>query len=500
MAVSRRSFLKLTGVTAAASISLPQLAWMMSVQQQTDFFGAIDPVLHLVNRLTWGARPDEVEHAKSLGYEAYLEEQLYPQSIDDSQMDARLLRDVPILQLSRSQTYALTDNSYRTYLALTEGMVLRAVHSKCQLLERMVEFWTDHFNIPSDERGPDLVILHRDVLRRHALGNFRDLLFGTAQNPAMLYYLDNYLNIAEHPNENYARELMELHTLGVDGGYTEQDVREVARAFTGWTVREGTDTGFYFDPNVHDSESKTVLGHELPAGRGIEDGLHVLSIVANHPATAYYLCYKLCRRFVSDTPPLSLVESAAAIWIETHGEIIPVLRHIFLSEDFRQSAGQKLRRPLDFFIGALRASGTEFHDFYAMEHVLLELAQLPYGWHPPDGYPDVAAAWMNSSALLARWNAAMVLTHDALSNPDVQQYVTSHLMERIGQPATVGELVDAAAWQVFAAALPAALRSSFVAFVSDGEGANLAVTPHLLARKLGTLFGLLLASPLYQWR
>jgi hypothetical protein len=491
---SRRQFLKLTGgALAALAVAQPALAWMPTEQTST----AADPILHLLNRITWGPRPEEAARANQIGYEAFLDEQLNPETIDDSALDA-ILAGMPILFMNRQETHRLVDNYGRTYKALIEGMIVRAVHSRRQLQERMVEFWTDHFNIPADELSMDLIVTHREVFRKHALGNFRDLLFGSAKSPAMLYYLDNYLSNADHPNENYARELLELHTLGVDGGYTEADVKEVARALTGWTIFDGTDSGFYFDPDMHDSEAKTILGHQLPAGRGIEDGLHVLSIAANHPSTAWFICRKLCVRFVSDNPPQSLVDSAAAVWIANAGEIRPVLRHIFTSPEFLASTGQKLRRPLDFFIGALRATGTEFSEFYVMEEMLSDLAQTPFGWQPPNGYPDVAGAWMNSSGLLARWNVAMALTHGAFSDFDIG--LKPHLLERIGQPAMVGDLVDAVGQQVFAAPLPETMRAGLIAYAAGDEGESAPVTPKLISQRLGTLYGLMLASPQYQWR
>jgi uncharacterized protein (DUF1800 family) len=339
------------------------------------------------------------------------------------------------------------------------------------------------------------------VIRRHALGKFRDLLFATARSPAMLYYLDNASNVAGHPNENYARELLELHTLGVDGGYTEADVKEVARAFTGWTVHDGTADGFYFDPSAHDQEPKTLLGHQLPAGRGIEDGLHVLSILANHPTTARFLCRKLCVRFVHDTPPQSLVDGLAAVWQQSGGDLRVVLRHLFEAPEFLAGAGQKLRRPLDFLIGCLRATGAAATSYWALEEILGDLGQRPYGWFPPNGYPDAAGAWLSTSGLLARWNTAMQLTHSAYSDAGESGWgLKADLRARIGDPATVGELVDMVAAEVFGVPLGEAQRQPFVEFASDGAGATIPVTPLLLGGKLASLFGIMLASPLYQWR
>ncbi|MCB9434748.1 MAG: DUF1800 domain-containing protein [Ardenticatenaceae bacterium] len=458
-----------------------------------------DPIHHLLNRISWGPRPGEVAQAQAVGYAATLESQLDPDSIDDSEAEARLA-DIPILHLSRHDIYRL-ENDYRVWQMLLRGMIARAVTSRRQLLERMVEFWSDHFNISAEGFANEYVAFQRDVVRPHALGSFRDLLIETAKSPAMLQYLDNYVNLAEHPNENYARELLELHTLGVDGGYTETDVKEVARAFTGWTVANKTRTGFYFEPYNHDTGMKRVLGHTLPTDRGIEDGLQVLSILASHPSTAVFLSRKLCVRFVSDNPPDSLVAAVTAVWQQTQGDIKAVLRAIFLSDEFLQSAGQKLRRPLDFFIGALRATGTEIRYQWLLEEMLNELGQPPYGWHPPNGYPDVAGAWSSSGGLLARWNVAMRLTHGAYSDSQDFGYgLATPLRERIGEPQTAGELVDAVAAQVFGVPLAGSDRAAFVEYVAEGGGEETAVSPRLLGRKLGSLYGLMLASPQYQWR
>lgn len=456
-------------------------------------------LLHLLNRISYGPHPDDMAWAEEIGLEATLDEQLAPTSIDDSDAEDRL-QSLPILKLDRRAMYGLSDYEYRTQEALVMEMLTRAIYSRRQLQTRLVEFWSDHFNIPAnDEYNPDLILLQQQF-RQHALGNFRDLLLASAKSPAMLLYLDNFVNVAGSPNENYARELLELHTLGVNGGYTEIDVKEVARAFTGWTIHPKARTGFYFSPTEHDTASKQILGHTLPDNRGLEDGLHVLSILAMHPATARFVCRKLAVRFVSDDPPDGLIDRLAAVWQQHGGQIKPVLRTLFLSSEFAQSAGQKLRRPLDFFIGAMRATGTEFVDTWRLQETLNELGQMPFGWRPPNGYPDTAAAWTNTNGMLARWNVAMRLTHAAYSDPEESWGLVSHIRERVGQPNTVGELVDAIALQIFGAPLPANARPPFIEYAANGERANTPVTAHLLARKLGSLYGLMLASPLYQWR
>ena len=486
---SRRTFLKASGALLAAGLVSPSLAAANGAARR------VQPDLHLLNRLTWGPRPEEVRQVQRLGADEYLERQLHPERLDDSSLDAKL-QALPILAMDRRTAHRLTDYRTRCRHALISGMVLRAAHSKRQLLERMVDFWTDHFNVPSRDLEPDVVVFQR-ALREHALGNFRELLFATAQSPAMLMYLNNRSNEEENPNENYARELLELHTLGVDGGYSERDVKEVARALTGWTVDERTASGFYFRADVHDAGEKHVLGHTLPADRGIEDGLHVLDIAASHPSTARFLCRKLCTKFVADEPPHNLVESAARMWVRTGGDIREVLRHIFTSEDFAASAGQKLRRPLEFFVGARRATGTEIRGAYETRKLLEDLAHIPYNWELPDGYPDTAAAWITSSNLLARWNVASALTHGAYSTQD--RGLSTELFGRVGHSERVSELVDNVAEQVFARRLEEDERAPFIAFASDDGGGDTPVSPHLLARKLAPLYALMLASPAYQW-
>ena len=498
MTTTRRDFLK--GLSAAfAGVTLSE-AWLGSLQAYAgspDLPSATDPDLHILHRLTWGPRPEDIEHLRAIGLDAWLDEQLDPASLADPEGD-EVRRLLPILSLDRKAVHSLGFDG-RIYYTILRGMVEQAIHSRRQLYERMIDFWTDHFNVPAGDLLHDVLVMHREVIRRHALGNFRDLVIGTAQSPAMLVYLDQAYSTQEHPNENYARELLELHTLGVDGGYTERDVQEAARALTGWTIHDGTATGFYFDETIHDSEAKSILGHDMPAGRGIEDGLHLLSIIVNHPATARFLCRKLCIRFVSDTPPEALVERLAGVWMENSGEIPPVLRALFTSEEFRQSAGQKLRRPLDFFIGAVRATETHVNPDWLLQTMLEDLSQYPYGWNPPNGYPDDAGAWISSAGLLARWNTAMALTHTAWSEPDTG--MVTRLDQLVGTPSTAAELVGAAAGRIFGtSALPDDAQAAFVDYVSDGEGPDAPVTPGRLGGKLGTLFGLMLASPLYQWR
>ncbi|MEM7800131.1 MAG: DUF1800 domain-containing protein [Chloroflexota bacterium] len=459
-----------------------------------------DEISHLLNRITWGPLPAEMARAREIGYEGFVDEQLAYESLENGRLD-REMRFFSHWRMSRRELYSIEDSNYRAYLAIQKGVLTQAVFSHRQLFERMVDFWRDHFNIPADiDYGPDVILFEKNVLQKHALGKFRNILIASAKHPAMLAYLDNYVSTKAYPNENYARELMELHSLGVDGGYTETDVKETARAFTGWTIHEKTKDGFYFNPNNHDEGPKTVLGRKLGAGRGIEDGLQVLSILAIHPSTATFLSRKLCVRFVSDNPPESIVVSAAKVWVESDGDIRTVLRHILLSEEFRQSQGQKFRRPYEFFVGALRATGTRINAFWRTETFLRLLGQYPHGWHPPNGYPDVAAAWINAGGLLYRWNVSMALTHTAYSDHAENYGYVSRLRDQIGTPTTVGELVDQVATRVWGEAIGEPARSQFVEYAADGKGADTPLNAHLFSRKFASLFGLMLASPHYQWR
>lgn len=491
---TRRTFLKL-GAAAAAFVALSsrfhRSAWAGAPVGKR--VAPADPVYHLLNRISYGVTPAELALAQKMGLNAYLEQQLNPGSIRETALKGRINK-LKVWNLSYAQLYQRGDweSSYR---GLIEGAVARAVYAKAQLYERVCEFWTDHFNVSGDDFPADTVD-YVNALRRHAFGRFRDLLGASAKHPAMLFYLDNASNIAAHPNENYARELMELHTLGVDGGYTEQDVKEVARAFTGWSVDWGRGFGFYeWD---HDFGAKQILGAAFPAGRGIEEGEQVLDLLANHPSTRRFVCRKLCRRFVSDAPPESLVTRMSDVWAATGGQIVPVLRELFLSAEFGASAGQKLRRPFDWYAAALRTTGAEVKEFWWQHYMLAQLAQVPHGWHPPNGYPDVARAWANTGGLLARWNEAFVLTDGALTWRD--RNLISGLKKKAGRFKTAGQMVERLGQAIFGSTLSPEQAAPYVAFASDGVGAEALLDKDAVASKLGTTAGLMLCSPLFMWR
>jgi len=522
-------------------------------------------ILHVLNRLGFGARPGDVERVKAMGLNKYIDLQLNPDKIDDSASEARL-QNLESLRMTTAQLYerypqpgqllqqlqrrgqlpselaAARDNrvkggenaspnqpkaadgsngemqgppntanpnaknpnanpndanpmnnpEYRRAVyeyfkennlrppqfitgELQMSRILRAIYSERQLQEVMVDFWTNHFNVFAG-KGADRWLLtsyDRDTIRPHTLGKFSDLLRATAESPAMLFYLDNAqsvspnapqqqprplgplanLRMSNNPqqqrpqqqqqrrgiNENYARELMELHTLGVDGGYTQKDVQEVARCFTGWTIFAPRGAGaaaaqiaggggrrlemlrenagsFYFNERVHDDGEKIVLGHKIPAGGGVKDGLMVLDILAHHPSTAKFIATKLVRHFVSDEPPQSLVDKVAQTYMKNDGDIREMLRTIFFSPEFNSTAAYraKIKRPFELTISAVRTLGADTNGGPGLNQWITRLGQPLYGFQTPNGYSDMAEDWVNTGALLERMNFGLALVSNRI--------------------------------------------------------------------------------------
>jgi uncharacterized protein (DUF1800 family) len=470
-------------------------------------------IQNMLAKVTFGPRPGDIELISNIGIAAYLEQQLQPDSIDDSALGKRLSK-LPTLmlatptiaeqynppkpvptpspsptpspqpqqlpaQVAMSQppqalavpvpsgqadgqafkpspaTEATTAEQNRSSMSqpkppanaqntpkpapaknpqqvvteLQRAALLRAVYSERQLNEVLVNFWENHFNIYSQKDADRLLLtsFDRDVVRPYAMGRFRDLLGATAHSPAMLYYLDNWQSTVarNYPaangkparttggvNENYARELMELHSLGVDGGYTQKDVQEVARCFTGWTIRKPNDEGLaYFNPAAHDNGEKNVLGQKITAGGGIGDGEKVLDILARHPSTAKFIATKLARRFVSDDPPSSVVERAANVFLKSDGSIRDTLRSIITSPEFmsRNAYRAKTRSPFEYVAAALRALNAETDADRPMLDWISRTGQPIFGRITPDGYPDRADQWLTTGTLLQRLNFANAL-------------------------------------------------------------------------------------------
>ena len=381
-----------------------------------------DALAALVERTSFGFRPDEYERARALGYEGYLEEQLHPEAIDDSACEARLAA-FPSIALGPAEiAAAYGENTLPPFLELKGATLVRAVYSRRQLHERVVESWSDHFSI---DHLKDLSYLFkpqddRRVARAHALGTFPELLAASARSEAMLYYLDNWLNFAGAPQENYARELLELHTLGVDGGYGEADVKEVARCFTGWTLDGDESSSTYlatrFFDELHAGGAKLVLGQVIPAFPPRHNATRVLELVGTHPSTARFVGTKLIRRFLTETPPPELVERVSATFLATGGDVRALLRVILARENLERSAGvltPKFRRPFHLAAALLRALDAEVDGTDTLVFHLMRMGHSPFDWHPPSGYPDRVEAW--GSGHLARWSFASELLDGAIA-------------------------------------------------------------------------------------
>jgi uncharacterized protein (DUF1800 family) len=316
---------------------------------------------------------------------------------------------------------------------LSEGKIYRAVYSRRQLQELLADFWYNHFNVFLD-KGADRYLVptyEREAIRAHVFGRFRDLLEATAKSPAMLFYLDNWESVAPKPpdtrarvqrprqtrglNENYARELMELHTLGVDGGYTQKDIIEVARCFTGWTIKAPRmGGGFEYNDKVHDKGEKVVLGVVIPAGGGMEDGEKVLDILAHHPSTARFISRKLAMRFVSDNPPPALIARMARTFAKTDGDIRATMKTMLDSKEFWSEGAYraKVKTPFEMIVSAVRALNADVDNAFPLGNQIAQLGQPLYRKVEPTGYSSANADWVNSAALLARMNFALALAQN----------------------------------------------------------------------------------------
>jgi uncharacterized protein (DUF1800 family) len=375
--------------------------------------GFDDPDAVLLNRIGFGPAPGERERLARAGREAYVDEQLAASLDEPPELRLRLNR-LDVMRLTESDLHDLPEHHVLTQLQ--QAAILRAVYSPNTLLERLTDFWSNHFNIyakkgyaawrkPGDELS---------VIRKNALGKFPDLLRASAHSPAMLAYLDNQVNRVGVPNENYARELMELHSLGVHGGYTQADVREVARCFTGWGIERRflrPRGKFRFIEELHDKGAKRLLGTEIPAGGGQEDGERVLDLLSAHRSTAKFISGKLARYFLGENAG-PWPDRLAEIFAKTGGDIKQMLRPMLLSEEMRQ-ASPIFKRPFDFVVGAIRAFGGETDGGSALQRHLEMMGQPLYQWPMPDGYPDKTAAWTGS--MLARWNFALALAGGEIS-------------------------------------------------------------------------------------
>lgn len=442
---------------------------------------------HYLNRLGYGWRPGDVDQVRAMGVDAYLDEQLAPETINDTACDLRANR-FESLHMSAGDVFEFRRQVVEQ--ELFRHTILRAVYSRRQLFESMVNFWTDHFNIGigKSDCAWFKTIDDREVIRLHALGNFRDLLRASALSPAMLVYLDGKDNQrgagAKGPNENYARELLELHTLGVHGGYTQRDVMEAARCLTGWTVNSQWFRGrVEFRKGRHDDRPKRVLGVDIPAGLGERDLDRLLDIVVGHPATAANLARKLCRRFVADEPPSALVERVARQFRASHYEIKPALRVLLTSDEFRQARASRLKRPFRFVASALRVLDADTDGGEPLYQWLQRMGHAPFNYPTPDGYPDEPAPWLGT--LLWRWNFALQLAGDQIKG-------TSSDLAGLARRTAADDSPDAAAAPIVAYLLGRRTAPIEQAALSDA----LRRVPAALEKS--TAVALALASPGFQ--
>ncbi len=511
--ISRREFLKISGLTAAMvalsackprllsplpdsptptypvlSVPLtpvPTLSPTMSAQAN-GISAKESEIALLLRRITFGLRPEEYDHAVQLGFDQCIDEQLDYLKITDSDLDHRL-SGLSTLSMAPAEMVNLTQKS-QPGLELTQAALLRAVYSKRQLFELIVDFWTNHFNIFIGKNTDAYLkpIDDREVIRKYALGNFHNLLSASAHSPAMLVYLDNDVSTKNQPNENYARELMELHTLAVDGGYTQQDVHEVARALTGWTSGgRGKNFGsFFFNPTNHDTTQKVILAITFPAGMGIEDGEKVIDLLAHHPSTAHFIATKLVRRFVADQPPAALVDRAAGSFTQSGGDISKVLATILHSIEFKASLGQKLKRPFEWVVSALRALNVNTQMDRQTLGIMNLLGQPLFRWPSPDGFPDNAADWTTTTGLLGRWNFALALAFNTLKDSPVDL------------PGLLGTTGDPQAWiaaltqRILGGPVSSQAADILIGFVRNAD--TRIALPGVAA--------LLLSSPFFQYR
>jgi uncharacterized protein (DUF1800 family) len=423
-----------------------------------------DSAFHALNRLAYGPRPGDVARVAADGVMRWIDRQLSPDKIDDDRL-ARRERQFRILDYDRGDLATMYVEAQRERRerkraatgemagtldanpAVRQGRrltgefadlaVVRAALSERQLYEVMVDFWTNHFNVYV-AKGADRFLTPdylEHTIRPRALGRFEDLLIATAQSPAMLFYLDNWQSMASGAsppfplsasrrggqgvrprprgiNENYARELLELHTLGVDGGYTQRDVLDVARILTGWSIQRPQQGGaFEFRAWAHDAGEKQVLGVRFQRGHGMDEGIRMLRLLANHPATRHHVSRKLCQRFVNDDPPDGCVDDAVAAWQRSNGDLREVLRAIVHGPDFwaADAVRAKVKTPLEFVASAVRVLAADPDTSHRLAQVVARLGEPLYRHVAPDGYPEREAAWVNSGALLDRMNAAVAL-------------------------------------------------------------------------------------------
>lgn len=495
MSLNRRQFLQLAGLgTAGAALSscaplYTQLAGGPATLESWPTWRD-EPDYPRLRRLTFGPTLAERTAVIEMGLAGWLEEQLAYEQPDDRTANIRLR---PYDLVAQDADYLLIWEAAEVQQQFKQATFLRRVYSRRQIYEMMVHFWTDHFNIAitKDNTWALKPVDDRLVIRPHALGNFGNLLHASATSPAMLTYLDNQVNVRAWPNENYAREVMELHTLGVDGGYTQQDVMELARMFTGWSVKtHGWWGDFTYDDTLHDPAAKQWLGQTVaPAGQAEAEA--ALTTLATHPQTGRFLAAKLVRRFLTDQPERDahdLVEKTAVAFTRTQGDIRAMLRVVLLDglAGWSGPLPLKFKRPIDFVTSAIRQLPVETDGGPPLQAELATMGQADFEWPTPDGPPDVAEVWLRN--LLPRWRFAARLAGNEYAG--TSWHLPPELLAELAQP---GVLLDRLSGLLLGGVLPNVDRQVLLAALAPAQNDDLALAaPSLVAG--------LLAAPVFQWR
>ncbi|MDX1412745.1 MAG: DUF1800 domain-containing protein [Candidatus Promineifilaceae bacterium] len=519
-------------------------------QQSTNALPSVGVIA--LNRMGFGPRPGDLGAFYDLGSTAeerlsnYVEQQLHPQDINDSELDGRVTAagfetlNKSLVQswqdhiVNNTQGYSYRILPYRETERLT---FFRAVYSRRQLVQVLADFWHNHFNVYGLDYYVAPVFMHydREIIRKHLLGNFREMLEAVTKSTPMLTYLDNYTNSDDGPNENFSRELFELQTMGAKNylgvisqedvpgypgqpiGYVDDDVYEAARCFTGWTIRNSSsdpvigNTGeFYYRSDWHDRFQKHILGTKVDADQAdLVDGQQVLDLLTDHPGTASHIAEKLCRRFISDNPPQSIVDSTAELfYAQRHSpsQLKKVMRHLLNSVEFRTTWGAKTKRPFEVIVSACRACAIDFTfsvsdgDSSTFFWLYDQIGQPLFGRRPPDGYPDKKENWLNTSTMVSRWQLLnwLITVEDDLGNLRI---------DVVGQtPANVRSsiaLVDFWLNRILGRSIDPAERQHLIDFMAQGHNPNLDLpldSDENIQTRLGSMVGLILLSPEFQWR
>lgn len=568
---NRRDFLRLGSTLAAASFvaacapeqdttsslatAEPQVPVLEPLQPPANISASL--AIIVLNRMSFGQRPGDVEAFNTLGatdeerLRAYLQEQLNPDSIDDSEFESRYsAAGFETLHKSHEELYAdhIASNPYdsdnddywewysKPAYELVDASLLRAVYSRKQLAEVLADFWHNHFNIYfwQDDGVPLLVSYNRDALRANMFGNFRQMLEAVATHPSMLYYLNQNNSSDDGPNENFARELFELHTLGAENylgvrdpntvekdangisiGYVDNDVYEAARAFTGWRVDDDLGdweddiekTGrFIYSPPWHDRFNKLIMGRYIPADQeDMKDGRDVLDLLASHPGTARYIARKLCRRFISDTPPDSIVQAVAATFTENLNapdQLKRVYETLFMSPEFSQTYGQKIKRPLEAAISTMRILNSDFTRVPdGIPWLIGLMGQALFERRSPDGYPDVKEIWANSMSILYRWNFAVGISENWMDDEDQGRTIRTDIISQTPSEIRNAEgLADFWINRILNQAISDDDRTAIIKVMAQEYDSQEELPDDHIQYVLPAMVEVILMSPYFQWK